>query len=436
VAALQSVAVPLTLDIVTHYFAPIGGPGARRMEAWAAALREAGHTVRVWMPQPQRQDPFYDPSRMPPDNIEVRPVPIWDPAQLVRRPRSKTATTPKTAGPAPLQLWLRDMLRLPDHRRLWVGRVYAALRQAEPQGDLLITTSPYNSTHLVGLRAQRGSDPPRWLADLRDSWAQPWRARAETPLHRWLNRRWERQVYETADLLTWYHHAGIDEAKTRIPGAWPDKAHAVLNGVATTFLERLAAQPFDPTQTPFTFLFAGTAWDWNFPAGFETAWLRFVERVSRPVRLRFVGRREPGATAALQRLATAAPEHVEIEQLGFVDQSTLIQEHIAAGALLIFGVPGPEIMPAKLFEAVAARRPLRYFGPHNSAAGRTLNELGAPNAVIGLGAAATEHAFVAFADAINRQQFQGWMPTHVPAAFERRQQLQKLVDLVEHTAAT
>jgi hypothetical protein len=67
---------------------------------------------------------------------------------------------------------MRKVILFPDEKLLWIPSVLLALLRLRPgQGDVVLTTSPPWSVHLVGLVLRRfGSF--KWVADHRDPWTQ------------------------------------------------------------------------------------------------------------------------------------------------------------------------------------------------------------------------------------------------------------------------
>jgi glycosyltransferase involved in cell wall biosynthesis len=92
-------------------------------------------------------------------------------------------------------------LLVPDHMVRWVpGALYLARKLAMREDiRVVLTSSPPESTHLIGLALKRRLGL-RWIADFRDLWtAKQLSYRPATPLHnRWI-RGLEHQILTTAD---------------------------------------------------------------------------------------------------------------------------------------------------------------------------------------------------------------------------------------------
>jgi glycosyltransferase involved in cell wall biosynthesis len=90
---------------------------------------------------------------------------------------------------------------VPDHNvATWVPIATRMARRLirERIYDCVITTSAYESTHVVGLGL--GRDRPAWIADFRDGWTfHPWREPFPTGLQRRIDVALERAVVRSAD---------------------------------------------------------------------------------------------------------------------------------------------------------------------------------------------------------------------------------------------
>jgi glycosyltransferase involved in cell wall biosynthesis len=114
----------------------------------------------------------------------------------------------------------------------------------------VITTSAYESTHLIGLCL--GGARPAWIADFRDGWTfHPWREPFPTAFQRRLDARLERAVVRSADRTIVVERSVGEDFRDRLavdagyaPNGWdPDLAEEAgaaeppaLNGHAVTLV--------------------------------------------------------------------------------------------------------------------------------------------------------------------------------------------------------
>jgi glycosyltransferase involved in cell wall biosynthesis len=153
--------------LVSFYFPPAGGGGVQRPLKLAQYLPALGIEIHVLAPD--------DPRWMHRDEEARVPTQAW-----VHRARyvgpgggSKTERLRGKEGLARVathaQLIGRRLL-LPDENVTWnLTAIPAAIRLVKEHGiDVVITTSPPPSVHLIGAAVQRATGA-RWIADLRDS---------------------------------------------------------------------------------------------------------------------------------------------------------------------------------------------------------------------------------------------------------------------------
>ncbi len=131
---------------------------------------------------------------------------------------------------------------VPDYMVRWIplGMRHAA-EIIEREGiRVVLTSSPSESVHLIGLRLKRKLGI-RWVADFRDLWTEKRLLyRPATPLHDWLIRRLERWVFETADHIVANTPENADRYVRRfeLPR---DRISVIPNGFDRDDLERESA---------------------------------------------------------------------------------------------------------------------------------------------------------------------------------------------------
>jgi glycosyltransferase involved in cell wall biosynthesis len=153
--------------IVSLYFPPAGGGGVQRPLKFATHLPTLGIETHVLAPD----DPKWihaDPDLQPPTNAWIHRARYLGPkgrrpAEELhgRRGLDRISRQARLAG--------RRFL-LPDENVSWnLTAIPAAVRIVRREGiDVVLTTSPPSSVHLIGAAAKRATGV-RWVADLRDS---------------------------------------------------------------------------------------------------------------------------------------------------------------------------------------------------------------------------------------------------------------------------
>ena len=166
--------------VVSYYWPPSGGGGVQRWLKFAKLLPEFGWDPIVVTPS-NPDVPVTDPSlsRDVHDGVDVWSFPVWEPTRALSKFGLQGNTSRLGADPSSspslasrLVKWVRGNVFVPDARVGWVKpttrKVLARLRH-EPV-DLIVTTGPPHSMHLIGLALKRATGLP-WLADFRDPWS-------------------------------------------------------------------------------------------------------------------------------------------------------------------------------------------------------------------------------------------------------------------------
>lgn len=168
--------------IIAYYWPPAGGPGVQRWIKFVKYLPEFGIQPIVFVPE-NPSYPITDPSfekEVSPDAIIIK-RPIKEPygiASLLSRKQTKTISSgiiPKQGRQNLLQkvfLYLRGNFFIPDARVGWIAPSVKYLKNyvKENHIETLITTGPPHSLHLIGLHLKLHFKNVTWLADFRDPW--------------------------------------------------------------------------------------------------------------------------------------------------------------------------------------------------------------------------------------------------------------------------
>jgi glycosyltransferase involved in cell wall biosynthesis len=366
--------------LVTMYFPPSGGGGVQRPLKLATHLPELGVETHVLAPD----DPRWlhrDDAPIPPDAI-VHRVRYVGPSgrKLAEELHGVTGLRRGLVHAGALG----RRLLVPDENVTWnLTADRAAVRLVKREGiDVVITTSPPVSVHLVGAITKRATGV-RWVADLRDSVAHPHR-RVESRLVRakeWTAGRVGRLVARRADGIVVVSDAIADEA--RALGS---------RGPVTTIANGSDFDDFDGLQyrrsDRFRITHTGSFFGKRDPRPFLTA----VAKSGLDVEARFVGdfrsadrawARERGLDDRLS-LVPYAPRR-EALKLQRDSDALLLLIPEAAGR-------GKGVLSGKVFEYLAAERPILALVPPDGAAAELIRETGAgvvvaPEDVDGIAAA-------------------------------------------------
>ncbi len=224
----------------------------------------------------------------------------------------------------------------------------------------VITTSPPESAHAIGLALRRRGVP--WIAELRDGWTfEPPRSPWPLGLQRRLDRRLERALLTRTELVVGVTAPIAEDVRDRLRV----RAEVVTNG----YDPEMAVTPVDGLLTPdrISMVYTGR--------------LALGQRTPRPLfdALALLDREHPAEAARLE-LVLAGPltaeERVLVDASGPVVRSVGMLAHQTARGLqraadvLVVLTQGwaRSVATGKLFEYLAAGRPILVLGDQTEAA--------------------------------------------------------------------
>jgi glycosyltransferase involved in cell wall biosynthesis len=348
----------MKLLLVTFYFPPAGGGGVQRPLKFAEHLAAAGVEVHVLAPD----DPqwiYRDEGLVVPKSISVCRARYVGPAG--RRPAEelfgrhgidrlsrKVALTPRR-------------LLVPDENVTWVAWAIPAAVQLirRERIDVVLTTSPPTSVHLIGAAARRLTGV-RWVADLRDSIVAKSDRRYESAavrLKEQAGRQVARMVARRADAVVAVTPTIADEER-RLGGQGP--IFTIPNGCDFDDFEGVAYHRSDRFRITHTGSFFGRRTAQPF--------LEALTRADPVVVARFVG---DFRGAELEWAEQLLLEN-RIELHGFLPRQRVLELQRNSEALLLLlpelGRRGKDVPSGKVYEYLAAERPILAVVPPDGAA--------------------------------------------------------------------
>ena len=379
--------------VITYYWPPSGGSGVQRWVKFAKYLPQEGWQPVIYTPEnPEYTAVDHTLEAEIPRSTEIIRRPITEPYNLYRKLMGKGASTDMktlTAGASGgavteissgrktwkqrLSLWIRGNLFVPDPRVGWVRPSVRFLKEylKEHPVDVIVTTGPPHSMHLIGQRLHEELGLP-WIPDFRDPWSRMYYLK-HLPMTRRTWRRlrsMEQSVLDgcsTALAVTPLVQEEF-QAQTKTPVAM------ITNGFDGGDFDQ-AVEPDGFFNVVHTGLLAADGnplnlWKvlgikaWSDPAFKAALRLRLVGKVDREVY-------DAIADAGLQD---------NVVDLGYRDHLAAVREQLAATVLVLPLRNDPEyrpILPGKLFEYLASRRPVLGIGQEDGAMARVLAATGA-----------------------------------------------------------
>jgi len=168
----------LKVLIITYYWPPAGGSGVQRWLKFVKYLRDFDIEPVVYT----IRDPKYaicddDLEQEIPEGIEILREPIWEPNAILSLFGSKNKKAsagflnPNPSFFGKITQYIRANFFIPDARKFWIKPSVKALKTYLQDNtiDLVITTGPPHSAHLIGLQLKEKLHI-KWMVDFRDPW--------------------------------------------------------------------------------------------------------------------------------------------------------------------------------------------------------------------------------------------------------------------------
>jgi len=354
--------------LVTMYFPPAGGGGVQRPLKFATHLPALGIETHVLAPD--------DPKWLHADLGLAPPTQAWIHRARYLGPRARRLADELHGrrGLDRLSRQARSLSRrvlVPDENVSWgLTAIPAAVRIVRAEGiDVVLTTSPPNSVHLIGAAVKRTTGV-RWVADLRDSIAAHPHRRVERAAVRAKEKVSDsvaRLVARQADVIVAASDAIAEEALALEPAG---VVTTILNGADFDDFAGLEYRRADRFRITHTGSFFGK----RDPRPFLTA---LAESGLEDVVARFVGDFRLADREWAESLGLG--DRLELHPYVSRREALALQRDSDALLLLIpdAGGRGQGVLSGKVFEYLAAERPILAAVPPEGAAAELIRETGA-----------------------------------------------------------
>ena len=358
----------MKLLLVTLYFPPSGGGGVQRPLKFASHLPALGIETHVLAP---------DDSKWVHEDADLPlPTQAWIHRARYVGPRGRRLAD-ELHGRSGLDLALRRAstigrrLLVPDENVTWnATAIPKAISIARSEGiDVVLTTSPPGSVHLIGAAVKKATGA-KWVADLRDSLAlhahrssEGIGARAKQKARAGIAHLVARQ----ADAIV----AAAESIAVETRGLNPrGRVVTIANGCDFddfAGLEYVRGERFRLTH-------AGSFFGKRDPKPFLHA---LADSGLEDVTVRFVGDFRPGDREFMESLGLAD----RVELIDYVPRRESLRLQRDSDALLLLipdaGGRGRGVLSGKVFEYLAAERPVLAVVPPDGAAAQLVRDTGA-----------------------------------------------------------
>lgn len=377
---------PKKILIITYYWPPAGGPGVQRWLKFAKYLPEFGWKPVIYTPE-NPSYPLLDESLMKdvPKDIEIVKTKIWEPYQLAEKLNKSNKkfkagqfdVGKNQSWKSRLSIWVRGNFFIPDARVFWVKPSVTFLENylKENNIDVVVTSGPPHSLHLIGLNLKKKLPNIKWIADFRDPWTEIsyYKHLKLTKSSDRKHRKLESEVFRNADLTLATSYT--DAENFRKNGA---NSFCITNGFDETD-SHTETQSHSNTQTlqqKFTLSYIGVLEQLRNP---ENLWKALNDLIGQNPDfagnfvLKFAGRIDDKILADIEHLSLKN----HILNLGYLSHDKAIEEMQGSDILLITNFPSESskgIIPGKIFEYLATGKQIISFGPDDADVSRILNE--------------------------------------------------------------
>ncbi len=348
--------------VITYYWPPTGGSGVQRWLKFAKYLPTEGWQPVIYTPSNPEQLAV-DESLLEevPSTVEVLKRPIREPYaiyhKLTGRDSEKGAgvnpiNSQKKSRKQKLMLWVRSNFFVPDPRAGWVKPSVKFLKEylREHPVDVIVTTGPPQSVHLIGRNLKRATGVP-WVADFRDPWTKMFYFK-DLPLLPWVRRRHfrlEKSVLDEASAIV----SVTPRVRADFASMTSTPVHLITNGYdEQDFATPLPERTDGKFRVVHTGLFASDGNPvelWNALARLCSESEDFASRLE----IRLAGKVDPEIVEAI----TDAGLGDKLILLGYLPHPESVTELRQADVILLPLRHGPEyskVYPGKIFECMAA----------------------------------------------------------------------------------
>lgn len=357
--------------IVTYYWPPAGGPGVQRWLKFVKYLPQFHIEPIVYCPE-NANYPITDRSMSNevPESVTVLKQPIREPFKLAGK-LSKTSTKQISSGLIPknekqgfrdkLLLFIRGNFFIPDARKFWIKPSVKFLKQyiEENQIEILITTGPPHSLHIIGLQLKRQLNI-RWIADFRDPWTTiGYHKKLKlSSLAKRRHLKLEQDVLNSADQIV----VTTRLTKKEFAEKTDQPIEVITNGYdhqSTVKMEK---------DVNFTIAHIGSLLTERNP---KVLWQVLKELVdensalAKDLKLKFLGVVSDDVLESIEEYGLSD----YVDNFGYQHHDKAIKEQLVSQLLLLLEIDSEEtkaILPGKMFEYLISGTPIIAIGPEGS----------------------------------------------------------------------
>lgn len=295
------------------------------------------------------------------NDTTILKTPVTEVSKFAFRPKKKTTTGVANATNNKLLSFIRGNFFTPDAKVLWVKPSVEFLTDylTENPVDVIISTGPPHSMHLIAQQLKKSFDIP-WMADFRDPWTDLYYNKDfyQLGFAKRKNKRLEEKVLKTADVVV---TVGNELKK------YFDRFNSNVELITNGFDDEVDNHEKIELSQKFSLSYIGLLPKSSLPTNLLMAIQRLIDENSdfkNDIELNFIGDIHESVSALIHELQLSNYTNF----FGYVPHKEAIKYQKSAQVLLVLipNVNGNKgIITGKVFEYMAANRPILALGPIN-----------------------------------------------------------------------
>lgn len=374
--------------IISYYWPPTGGSGVQRWVKFAKYLPSEGWQPVIYTPENPEQLAIDESLAAEiPAEVEVIKTRIVEPYEIYKKLLRKSGHSKEAVEVNPVNaqnksflqkvaMWVRGNLFRPDPRCMWIGPSVRFLKKylKEHPVDLIVSTGPPQSMHLIGRRLALETGLP-WIADFRDPWTKIFYFKHLSMTHgteRW-HKKMEKKVLDDTSVVV----AVSPLVQQEFQAMTSTRVELITNGFDEC---DFAAEPCHEAEGGSDNEFCVTHTGLFAADGNPTVlWEVLAEKCAsdnafrKALKIKLIGKTDDSILTALNEAGLSEC----VKNIGYLPHSEAVEQQRNASLLILPLRKEPEykaVLPGKLFEYLASRRPVLGIGQKDGAMAMILNE--------------------------------------------------------------
>ena len=374
--------------IISYYWPPTGGSGVQRWVKFAKYLPEEDWQPVIYTPEnPEQLAVDASLEAEVPSEAEVIRTRITEPYALYKKVLRRSGHSKEAVEVNPVNaqnksflqkaaMWVRGNFFRPDPRCLWIRPSVRYLKKylEEHPVDLIVTTGPPQSMHMIGLRLAEETGLP-WVADFRDPWTKIFYFKhlSITPATERWHKKMEKAVLDEASAVV----AVSPLVQQEFQAMTDTPVELITNGFdECDFPSEKDTEAYGGPDKDFTITHTGLfAADGNPTVLWDVLREKYQadDDFRKRLRIKLIGKNDEQILKALKDRGLQEA----LTDMGYQPHSVAVEQQRKASILILPLRKEPEykaVLPGKLFEYMASERPVLGIGQPDGAMAMILGE--------------------------------------------------------------